>query len=78
MHKMEIKGVNHMKPSINSKLSLVGVAIDLGAGTPGVSLGPAAIRYAGIVERLENIGYDVVDQGDIVAIKPAKIGRAHV
>ncbi len=71
MHKMEIKGVNHMKPSINSKLSLVGVAIDLGAGTPGVSLGPAAIRYAGIVERLENIGYDVVDKGDIVAIKPA-------
>lgn len=60
-----------MKPSINSKLSIVGVAIDLGAGTPGVSLGPSAIRYAGVVERLENIGYDVMDQGDIVAIKPA-------
>lgn len=60
-----------MKPSINSRLSLIGVAIDLGAGTPGVSLGPSAIRYAGVVERLQNIGYDVKDEGDIVAIKPA-------
>lgn len=60
-----------MKPSINSKLSLIGVAIDLGAGTPGVSLGPSAIRYAGVVERLQNIGYEVKDEGDIVAIKPA-------
>ncbi len=59
-----------MKPSINSKLSLIGVAIDLGAGTPGVSMGPSAIRYAGVTERLENIGYDVKDEGDIVAIKP--------
>lgn len=60
-----------MKPSINSRLSLIGVAIDLGAGTPGVSLGPSAIRYAGVVERLQNIGYEVKDEGDIVAIKPA-------
>ena len=60
-----------MKPSINSKLSLIGVAIDLGAGTPGVSMGPSAIRYAGVVERLNNIGYEVEDKGDILAVKPA-------
>lgn len=59
-----------MKPSINSKLAIIGVAIDLGAGTPGVSLGPAAIRFAGVTERLNNIGYQVEDMGDIVAIKP--------
>lgn len=59
-----------MKPSMNSNLSVIGVAIDLGAGTPGVSLGPSAIRYAGVIERLQNIGYDVKDTGDIVAIKP--------
>lgn len=58
-----------MKPEMNNKLSMIGVAIDLGAGTPGVSLGPAAIRYAGIHERMTNIGYDVQDEGDIVAIK---------
>ena len=56
-----------MKPTINANLSLVGVSMDLGAGTAGVSLGPAALRYAGVVERLKNIGYDVKDEGDIVA-----------
>lgn len=59
-----------MKPSLKPNLSVIGVAIDLGAGTPGVSLGPSAIRYAGVIERLQNIGYDVKDTGDIVAIKP--------
>ncbi|WMJ76409.1 MULTISPECIES: arginase [unclassified Sedimentibacter] len=59
-----------MKSSINSKISIIGVSIDLGAGTPGVSLGPAAIRYAGVTERLTAIGYDVKDEGDILANKP--------
>lgn len=59
-----------MKPSINPNISLIGVAIDLGAGTPGVSLGPSAIRYAGVTEKLSKIGYDVKDEGDILANKP--------
>lgn len=59
-----------MKPSINNKVSLIGVAIDLGAGTAGVSLGPEAIRYAGVEERLINIGYEVQDLGDIRAVRP--------
>ncbi len=58
-----------MKPEINKKLDVIGVSIDLGAGTRGVSLGPAALRYAGAIERLEAIGYDVNDKGDIVADK---------
>lgn len=59
-----------MKPTINPNISLIGVALDLGAGTPGVSLGPSAIRYAGVTEKLTNIGYDVKDEGDILANKP--------
>lgn len=59
-----------MKPSINPKVSIIGVALDLGAGTPGVSLGPSAIRYAGITEKLTKIGYNVKDEGDILANKP--------
>ncbi len=59
-----------MNPLINPNLSLIGVAMDLGAGTRGVSLGPAAIRYAGVYERLTKIGYEVKDEGDIVANKP--------
>lgn len=59
-----------MKPALNPNISIIGVAIDLGAGTPGVSLGPSAIRYAGITERLMKIGYNVKDEGDILANKP--------
>ncbi len=60
-----------MKPANNENLSLIGVAMDLAAGTRGGSLGPAALRYAGIVERLEKIGYNVEDKGDIVADRKA-------
>lgn len=59
-----------MKPTINENISILGVALDLGAGTPGVSLGPSAIRYAGVVEKLMKIGYNVKDEGDILANKP--------
>mgnify|MGYP000855895367 FL=1 len=59
-----------MKPTINPNISIIGVALDLGAGTPGVSLGPSAIRYAGVIEKLMKIGYDVKDEGDILANKP--------
>ena len=59
-----------MKPTINPNISILGVAIDLGAGTPGVSLGPSAIRYAGVFEKLTGIGYNVNDEGDILANKP--------
>ena len=63
-------GEKIMKPTINNKLSVIGVSMDLGAGTAGVSLGPAALRYAGVIERVESIGYDVEDKGDIIAKKP--------
>ncbi len=54
-----------MNPGINSKLSIIGVPLDLGASKRGASLGPDAIRYAGIKKRLEKIGYDVQDEGNI-------------
>lgn len=39
--------------------------MDLGQLRRGVDMGPSAIRYAGIVERLEELGYQVEDLGDI-------------
>ena len=56
-----------MKPDINDQIALIGVPMDLGAGTRGSNLGPEAIRIAGIKRRLENIGYQVDDRGDISA-----------
>lgn len=60
-----------MKPDVNSKIAIIGVPIDLGAGTRGTNLGPEAIRIAGIVKRLEAIGYEVEDRGDITADRRA-------
>lgn len=57
-----------MKPEINKNISLIGVPLDMGASLRGCRLGPEAVRLAGIVKRLENIGYEVKDCGDI-AIK---------
>lgn len=54
-----------MKPELNDKLSIIGVPLDLGASLRGSNLGPDAIRYAGIKQRLERIGYEVRDEGDI-------------
>ena len=56
-----------MKPDINNQIALIGVPMDLGAGTRGSNLGPEAIRIAGIKKRLEKIGYQVDDRRDITA-----------
>ncbi len=50
---------------IMNKLSIIGVPMDLGQTRRGVDMGPSAIRYAGVIERIENIGYSVEDKGNI-------------
>jgi len=49
----------------NLNLSIIGVPMDLGQNRRGVDMGPSAIRYAGVVERLEALGHHVNDLGDI-------------
>jgi len=44
--------------------------MDLGQSRRGVDMGPSAIRYAGVVERLEQLDYIVRDLGDIVISRP--------
>ena len=48
------------------RVDLIGVQMDLGAGTRGVNMGPAAIRYAGVKKDIEDLGYEVVDKGDLI------------
>ncbi|XXM71600.1 arginase [Lysinibacillus sphaericus] len=50
---------------MNKNISIIGVPMDLGQMRRGVDMGPSAIRYAGVVERLENLGYEIKDLGDI-------------
>lgn len=63
-----------MNPGINPRLSIIGVPLDLGASRRGASLGPDAIRFAGLEKRLEKIGYEVEDEGNI-AFKAEETGR---
>ena len=46
-------------------IHIIGVPMDLGAGRRGVDMGPSAIRIAGIGPRLHDLGYKVVDEGDL-------------
>src|SRR5262245_4189374 len=48
-------------------VALIGAGLDLGAGRRGVDMGPSAIRYAGLQERIESLGRSCVDHGDVRA-----------
>jgi len=51
----------------NSKIvNLIGFPMDLGADRRGVDMGPSALRIAGLPERLQNLGYKIIDDGDII------------
>ncbi|MBQ3921397.1 MAG: arginase, partial [Firmicutes bacterium] len=53
-------------------IEIVGAPMDLGASKRGVSLGPAAIRFAGIIEDIEKMGFTVKDLGDIQGLPDGK------
>ena len=46
-------------------VSIFGVPTDVGAGSRGASMGPEALRVAGLVEALTSRGVDVVDRGNL-------------
>ncbi|MGH2492257.1 MAG: arginase [Candidatus Limnocylindria bacterium] len=51
-------------------VEIVGVPMDLGGNRLGVDMGPSAIRYAGLVAKLSEIGYRVKDRGNIRVADP--------
>jgi arginase len=58
---------------VNRPVSIIGAPLDLGQTRRGVDMGPSAIRYAGLEERLAAIGHAVTDQGNVVAPEPEAI-----
>jgi arginase len=46
-------------------IQILGVPMDLGANRRGVDMGPSAMRVAGVVDRLNALGYPVEDQGNV-------------
>jgi arginase len=53
-------------------VAVIGAALDLGSGRRGVEMGPSAIRYGGLVARLQELGVRVVDLGNV----PAPVAEA--
>lgn len=53
-----------------SELRIIGVPSDLGQGRRGVDMGPSAIRYAGLREKLLRLGHNVRDLGNIEVPMP--------
>lgn len=59
------------------KIAVIGVPLDLGADRRGVDMGPSVIRYAGLDARLQELGYDVIDYGNINVPVPESLGDEH-
>lgn len=61
---------------------LIGAPTDVGAGTRGASMGPEALRVAGIVDMLQRQGVTVVDAGNLAGpanpMQPAVNGYRHL
>jgi arginase len=51
-------------------IRIIGVRMDLGAGRRGVDMGPSAMRKAGLLNRLRELGYQVRDGGNIHVDEP--------
>lgn len=67
------KGVEELKIE---KITIIGLPMDLGQNRRGVDMGPSAIRYAEVVEKLGSLGIDVEDLGDITIGRPEQLAAS--
>ncbi len=51
-------------------VALIGASLDHGAGRRGVDMGPSAIRYAGLDARIERLGREIYDWGNVEGAVP--------
>jgi arginase len=52
-------------------IELIGAPQDLGQVRRGVDMGPSAVRVAGVIERLNSLGFEVIDRGNIACAEMA-------
>ncbi|TXT62402.1 MAG: Arginase [Promethearchaeota archaeon] len=51
--------------TMTKKIDIIGMRHDLGQNRRGVDMGPSAIRFAKLNSKLSDLGYEVIDNGDI-------------
>jgi len=56
---------------------VLGVPTDYGTSRRGVDMGPSAVRYAGLVDALKGLGYDVTDAGNLPVPRAAQRSGRH-
>jgi arginase len=49
----------------HSQIAILGAPLDLGAGRRGVDMGPSALRLAGLNAKLNAMGYQIEDLGNV-------------
>jgi arginase len=49
----------------HAHIAILGAPLDLGAGRRGVDMGPSAVRLAGLNAKLESLGYETEDLGNV-------------
>lgn len=60
---------------INKAVSVIGSQMDMGAVRKGVDMGPLAIRHAGLLRMIRDIGYQAKDYGDILPMVAVSEGN---
>ena len=55
------------------QIRVIGVPLDLGQSRRGVDMGPSALRVAGLNEKLQKLGYDVQDLGNVLVDQPESL-----
>jgi arginase len=55
-----------MNAAHGKTVALIGAPTDIGAGDRGASMGPEALRVAGLAEALRDRGLEVIDTGNLV------------
>ncbi|MFZ2360720.1 MAG: arginase [Anaerolineae bacterium] len=65
-------------PQQQRPIRILGIPMDLGQQRRGVDMGPSALRYAGIYERLTRLGCQVEDAGNVVVpVREQRDVQAH-
>lgn len=60
----------------NRSIRIIGVPLDLGASRRGVDMGPSALRIARVATRLEALGYQVDDRGNLIVVQREQLAES--
>ncbi|MBX3086421.1 MAG: arginase [Anaerolineae bacterium] len=66
-----------IEPTNRKVVRILGVPMDLGQQRRGVDMGPSAVRYAGLQERISELDYEVIDMGNLVVPVVEEIANDH-